>query len=173
MRRTSKKKALATPPRSCRATPRSPEPIAPAVSRPYPNILEALRVPDLRRAVRAAVRAAACAGVVVATGGSAGCADPVCASDSYEELTAHAGTGLDLAADFEMGGALEQLAIGTGVSTHPLPPAGPYPLGGVVAMPDPGVPGPLLEDDPDAPPPDDADDGSDPGEGNALDPGAP
>ena len=110
-----------------RIEPRSHDrPITPVAasgqSRPaYPSMVDAERSPELASLVRAAIRAAACIGLLGAAGAASGCEPPTCAPTRWGEVKAHAPDALGDVTRLHLGVAIDEVAVAFGISPHPAP----------------------------------------------------
>lgn len=105
-----------------RTVERAPAPTAPDAPAPaYPSMADAARVPELASLVRAAVRAAACIGLLGAAGAASGCEPPECAPTRWGEVKAHAPSVLSDATSLRLRFALDEVGVAFGISPHPAP----------------------------------------------------
>jgi hypothetical protein len=101
----------------------------------YPSAYEVLARPELVARVRASLRGVAALGLVIA---GAGCAEPTCTDSALGELRVHGGEALSDVVHLEIGAAVDQIGVGTGITPHPVP----VMMGGAVAIPSPYLPPP-------------------------------
>ncbi len=87
----------------------------------YPSLGDAERAPELAAIVRAAVRAAACIGLLGAAAAASGCEPPVCAPTRWGEVKGHAPSALSDVTHFELGAAVDEVGVAFGISPHPAP----------------------------------------------------
>ncbi len=101
----------------------------------YPSAYDVLARPELAARVRASLRSVAALGLVIA---GAGCAEPTCTDSALGELRVHGGEALTDVAHLEIGAAVKQIGVGTGITPHPVP----VMLGGTIVLPSPSLPPP-------------------------------
>jgi len=89
----------------------------------YPSLGDALRSPELVHVVRAAVRAAACVGLLGAAGAASGCQPPECQASRWGEVKVHGSSAVTDVGRLDVGYALDELGVGLGISPHPSGPA--------------------------------------------------
>ncbi len=112
-----KKKRLGPPPPApakTRSLTSGPERVA-----SYPTAMDVVSRPDLAALVRRALRVAAASGLVLLGAAGSGCADPVCAASSTDELVTHGKSAVRDVGSLEVKAAVEELGIGLGIMPHP------------------------------------------------------
>jgi hypothetical protein len=136
---TERTPADVPPPRAAEPKPLS---ACEARGRAYPRLAELLREPTLAGALRTAVLG----GAVLSTIALSGCEPTECERTRLGEIKTHTSQALSLLGDFELKSGGTELAVGLGISPHPVP----MMLGGVMM---PMTPDPLPSEPPPTEPP--------------------